>query len=124
MRRTVLSLLATAAMGLSAPALAQGQPSQPAAAQPAAEPDRPQLVLAVSIDQLSADLFAQYREHFTGGFARLLSGAVFPSGFQSHAATETCPGHSTILTGAHPARNGIIANNWFNPSIARAEKKI
>ena len=124
MRRTVLSLLATAAMGLSDTALAQGQPAQPAPAQPAAEPDRPQLVLAVSIDQLSADLFAQYREHFTGGFARLLSGAVFPSGFQSHAATETCPGHSTILTGAHPARNGIIANNWFNPSIARAEKKI
>jgi predicted AlkP superfamily pyrophosphatase or phosphodiesterase len=81
-------------------------------------------VLAVSIDQLSADLFAQYREHFVGGFARLLTGAVFPSGFQSHAATETCPGHSTILTGAHPARNGIIANNWFNPSIGRAEKKI
>ncbi len=124
MRRTVLHLLATAALGLSAPALAQGQPAQAAPAQPAAEPARPQLVLAVSIDQLSADLFAQYREHFVGGFARLLTGAVFPSGFQSHAATETCPGHSTILTGAHPARNGIIANNWFNPSIGRAEKKI
>ncbi len=124
MRRTVLRLLATAALGLSAPALAQGQPAQVAPTQPAAEPARPQLVLAVSIDQLSADLFAQYREHFVGGFARLLTGAVFPSGFQSHAATETCPGHSTILTGAHPARNGIIANNWFNPSIGRAEKKI
>lgn len=124
MRRTVLHLLATAALGLSAPALAQGQSAAPAPAQPAAETDRPQLVLAVSIDQLSADLFAQYREHFTGGFARLLTGAVFPSGFQSHAATETCPGHSTILTGARPARNGIIANNWFNPAIARAEKKI
>lgn len=125
MRRTALRLFATAALGLSAPALAQG----PAAAAPApapaqAEAARPQLVLAISIDQLSADLFAQYREHFTGGFARLLSGAVFPSGFQSHAATETCPGHSTILTGVRPARNGIIANNWFNPAIARAEKKI
>ena len=124
MRRTVLRLLATAALGLSAPALAQGQPAAAAPAQPPAEPARPQLVLALSVDQLSADLFAQYREHFTAGFARLLSGAVFPSGFQSHAATETCPGHSTILTGARPARNGIIANNWFNPAIARAEKKI
>jgi len=124
MRRSALSLLATAALGLSAPALAQGQPAAAAPAQPAAEPARPQLVLAVSIDQLSSDLFAQYREHFTGGFARLLSGAVFPSGFQSHAATETCPGHATILTGARPARSGIIANNWFNPSIPRADKKI
>lgn len=124
MRRTVLRLFATAALGLSAPALAQGQPAAASPAEPAAETARPQLVLAVSIDQLSSDLFAQYREHFTGGFARLLSGAVFPSGFQSHAATETCPGHATILTGARPARSGIIANNWFNPAIARADKKI
>ncbi len=124
MRRTALRLFATAALGLSAPALAQGPAAALASAPAQAEAARPQLVLAISIDQLSADLFAQYREHFTGGFARLLSGAVFPSGFQSHAATETCPGHSTILTGARPARNGIIANNWFNPAIARAEKKI
>jgi predicted AlkP superfamily pyrophosphatase or phosphodiesterase len=128
MRRTVLRLLATAALVAATPALAQGAPAQvtpdAATAPAAAEPTRPQLVLAVSIDQLSSDLFAQYREHFTGGFARLLTGAVFPSGFQSHGATETCPGHSTILTGARPARNGIIANNWFSPAIARAEKKI
>lgn len=107
----------------------QAAPAGPAAAPAAAEVSpaaqtRPQLVLALSVDQLSSDLFAQYREHFTAGFARLLSGAVFPSGYQSHAATETCPGHSTILTGTHPARNGIIANNWFDPAIARADKRI
>ena len=33
-------------------------------------------------------------------------GTVFRNGYQSHAATETCPGHSTILTGDHPARTG------------------
>lgn len=124
MRRTVLRLLATATLGLATPALAQGPAAAHAESKPAPAPARPQLILALSVDQLSADLFAQYREHFTGGFARLLSGAVFPSGFQSHAATETCPGHSTILTGARPARTGIIANNWFNPAIARADKKI
>ncbi|MCZ8018093.1 alkaline phosphatase family protein [Novosphingobium sp.] len=127
MRRTFASLLATAALGLAIVAPAQAQEAAPAAAATApAQVDRPgpQLVLAVSIDQLSSDLFAQYREHFTDGFARLLGGAVFPSGYQSHAATETCPGHSTILTGVRPARNGIIANNWFDPRIARADKKI
>lgn len=128
MRRHLLRLLATAALGLTvqAPALAQEAPAAPASAAPQepAQPAPPRLILAVSIDQLSSDLFAQYRERFTDGFARLLTGGVFPSGYQSHAATETCPGHSTILTGAHPARNGIIANNWFNPAIARAEKKI
>ena len=103
-----------------------GAPTQTASA-PAEVPaptGRPQLVLAISIDQFSADLFAENRQHFSGGFARLLTGAVFPSGYQSHAATETCPGHSTLLTGAHPARTGIIANNWFEPGIARADKKV
>ena len=28
------------------------------------------------------------------------------------------------LTGARPARTGIIANNWFDPGIARADKKV
>lgn len=93
----------------------------PAAAAPQ-EP--PRLVVAISVDQLSADLFAQYRRHFAGGLARLQDGAVFPSGYQGHAATETCPGHSTLLTGTHPARNGIIANNWFDLGVARAEKKV
>ena len=84
----------------------------------------PKLVVAISIDQFSADLFAQYRQHFTKGLGRLLQGAVFPSGFQSHAATETCPGHSTILTGAHPSRSGIVANNWYDPAIKRADKRV
>ncbi len=84
----------------------------------------PQLIVALSVDQLSADLFAQYRSRFTGGLARLEQGAVFPSGYQAHAATETCPGHATLLTGTRPARSGIIANNWFDLGTARAEKKI
>lgn len=84
----------------------------------------PRLLVAISVDQFSADLYAQYRPHFSAGLARIAQGAVFPSGFQSHAATETCPGHSTLLTGTHPARNGIIANNWFDLSTPRAEKKI
>lgn len=49
-------------------------------------------------------------------------GAVFPRGYQSHAATETCPGHSTILTGGSPARTGIIANHWFDLYTARAAR--
>ncbi|WP_310535463.1 alkaline phosphatase family protein [Novosphingobium sp.] len=91
---------------------------------PAAPPPPPRLIVALSVDQFSADLFAQYRRHFTGGLARLQNGAVFPSAFQGHAATETCPGHSTLLTGVRPARNGIIANNWFDLSLTRADKRV
>jgi len=93
-------------------------------AAPAQPPSRPRLIVAISVDQFSADLFAEYRQHFSGGLRRLSQGAVFPAGFQSHAATETCPGHSTILTGDRPARTGIIANNWTDQSAARDDKYI
>lgn len=123
--RVALAPLACAlALGASAPSIAQGPPAaaMPTSAPAASEPSqaaKPKLLLAISIDQFSADLFAQYREHFTGGFARLLTGAVFPQGFQSHAATETCPGHSTLLTGVHPSRTGIIANTWYDAKVGR-----
>ena len=107
------------ACGSTLPAVAKPAPAAAPAPLPA-----PKLVLAIAVDQFSADLFAQYREHYTGGLARLLKGAVYPSAFQSHAATETCPGHATILTGVHPARAGIVANNWYDLSATRAEKRI
>jgi arylsulfatase A-like enzyme len=80
--------------------------------------------VVISVDQFSADLFDEYRPQFTGGLARLAGGAVFRNGYQSHASTETCPGHSTILTGDRPARTGIVANAWIDQSIARADKTI
>ena len=84
----------------------------------------PKLIVMIAVDQFSADLFAEYRGKFTGGLARLTSGVVFPSGYQSHGATETCPGHSTILTGNHPAHTGIIANNYFDLSTPRDDKRV
>jgi hypothetical protein len=94
-----------------------------AAAQPQVPRARPKLVVAISVDQLSSDLFEAYRPHFTRGLKRLSGGTVFRNGYQAHAASETCPGHSTILTGSHPARTGIIANNWFDPTLA-GDKKV
>ncbi len=116
MRALILALAITAA-----PVFAQEAPPPPAAA-PAPTP--PKLLVVISVDQLSADLFAQYRNHLTGGFARLLQGAVFPSGYQSHAATETCPGHSTILTGMRPTHTGIVANTWLDQKAGRADKLV
>ncbi|MBA3880992.1 MAG: alkaline phosphatase, partial [Sphingobium sp.] len=116
------TLFASALALVTSAALAQdaAAPAMPASAAKSA----PKLIVVISVDQFSADLFAEYRNHFTGGFRRLLTGAVFPSGYQSHAATETCPGHSTILTGMRPARTGIIANNWTDLKAARADKSI
>jgi predicted AlkP superfamily pyrophosphatase or phosphodiesterase len=84
---------------------------------------KPKLIVAISVDQFSADLFAEYRQTYVAGMKRLANGVVFPSGYQSHAATETCPGHSTILTGSHPARTGIIANEWIDHSVSRGKAK-
>ncbi|HEY6662791.1 MAG TPA: alkaline phosphatase family protein [Sphingomicrobium sp.] len=95
--------------------------AQPA---PPPAPGAPKLLVVISIDQFSADLWDEYRPHFTGGLARIGSGAAFRNGYQSHAATETCPGHSTILTGSHPARTGIIANVWTDQSAARTDKSV
>ncbi|MFA5990094.1 MAG: alkaline phosphatase family protein [Sphingomonas sp.] len=99
-------------------------PSPLAAASAVAPAAPPRLIVAISVDQFSADLFAEYRSHWRYGFARLLTGGVFPSGYQSHAATETCPGHSTILTGMRPEHTGVIANNWVDLRAARADKTI
>src|SRR5437879_11797298 len=87
-------------------------------------PTPPQLLVVVSIDQFSANLFDEYHPQFTGGFARLASGTVFRNGYQSHAATETCPGHSTILTGDHPARTGIINNFWIDQNVQRSDVSV
>lgn len=102
-------MIAFASLLLAHPAIAQ-------------EPPPPKLLVVISVDQFSANLFDEYRPHFIGGFAQLASGTVFRNGYQSHANTETCPGHSTILTGDHPARTGVIGNSWIDQSIAREDK--
>ncbi len=118
MKAPLPAALCAALLLLSAPATAQTAAPAPFPTTP------PKLIVAISVDQFSADLFAQYRNHYTGGLARLLTGGVFPSGYQSHAATETCPGHSTILTGYRPANTGIIANNWIDQRVGRPDKTV
>jgi len=113
-----------AALCLSGPVAGLAQDTAPTVQKVTAASPAPKLLVVVSVDQFSADLFAEYRSHFTGGLARLATGVVFPSGYQAHGATETCPGHSTILTGNHPAHTGIIANNYYDLSAQRADKKL
>jgi predicted AlkP superfamily pyrophosphatase or phosphodiesterase len=88
-------------------------PLAPAAAAPVETP-KPKLVVVISIDQFSASLFEQYRADFHGGLGRLARGTVYPSGYQSHGMTETCPGHSTLLTGKYPNKTGIVANDFYD----------
>jgi predicted AlkP superfamily pyrophosphatase or phosphodiesterase len=80
----------------------------------AAEP--PRLVLQVTIDGLRGDLLDRYASNFgPGGFNHLLErGVVFKNAHYLHANTETIVGHTTLATGATPARHGMVGNVWYN----------
>src|SRR5215813_1994363 len=82
---------------------------------------RPKLVVGIVIDQFRSDYLERFADLFgEDGFARLMrEGAVFPDAQQLHSVTVTAPGHAAFMTGAVPAQNGIIANEWFE----RAEGK-
>ena len=107
---TVLGMMA-GIVGAATTALAAPAPAPASSTGPMATP--PKLVVVISVDQFSFDLYRTYAPTFTGGLKRLSAGHVF-TGYQSHAATETCPGHSTLLTGDHPNKTGIVANNWYD----------
>jgi arylsulfatase A-like enzyme len=115
MRRFLFLAGLTAATACSA---AQMQPA------PALSPTAPKLIVAISVDQFSADLFDEYRPVLLGGIGRLARGTAFRNGYQGHNATETCPGHSTIMTGSRPSRTGIIANYWYDLSQTRSDKGV
>ena len=83
----------------------QAPPPVPSAAR------RASLVVLVAVDQMRADYLARYASQWTGGFARIYrGGTVFEHGEQDHAATETAPGHATMLSGRYPAHTGIALN--------------
>lgn len=48
------------------------------------------------------------------------SGAYFRQAAYPYSATETCPGHTTIATGALPRSHGIVANGWYDRASQRS----
>lgn len=122
--RTFASGIAMAALSLSAPLQTASAQDAESAATPATPTKQPKLIIAISMDQFSGDLWNEYRQHFTGGLKRMADGAVFSSAFQGHSGTETCPGHSTLLTGSFPGRTGIIANDWIDWTAPRDNKEV
>jgi len=85
------------------------------------KPTRPKLVVLLVVDQMRGDYVDKFRGQWTGGLKRLLTeGAWFRAAAYPYAATETCPGHSTISTGSFPASHGMVANAWWD----RGEQKM
>jgi predicted AlkP superfamily pyrophosphatase or phosphodiesterase len=81
---------------------------------------RPNLVIMISVDMLSGEIMDRYGEDLPGGLGRLQrEGVFFENGFQEHAFTETGPGHSVLLSGRHPASNGISNNSWRDKATGK-----
>lgn len=77
----------------------------------------PRLVVMVVVDQLRADQLERVRPLLAedGGLRRLVEeGVYFTQAHHGHAVTYTAPGHAALATGQHPARSGIVANEWFD----------
>ncbi len=84
---------------------------------PRAETIKPKLGVVIVVDMLGSDVLARAEGHLSDrGFKRLMrEGATFTNANFSHAASNTSPGHATIVTGAPPSAHGIIGDHWFNP---------
>lgn len=79
------------------------------------------LVVGIAIDQFRYDYLTRFEDQFgEGGFKRLLNGgAVFTNANYIHTPTYTACGHATMMSGATPAMNGIIANEWYDRETGR-----
>src|SRR5262249_18523036 len=79
------------------------------------------LVVGIVIDQFRADYLTRFEDQFgEGGFNRLLrEGANFTEARYIHPPTVTACGHATFMSGATPAYNGIIGNEWFDRELGK-----
>ena len=104
-------LLSIACAGTPAAQSGPVAPEATAAAPTKANP--PRLVVYIVVDQLSQGHLDRWGHLLSEGLERLLGEDAFrATGVYPHAATETCPGHATLATGASPAVHGIVANHF------------
>jgi predicted AlkP superfamily pyrophosphatase or phosphodiesterase len=80
----------------------------------AAKP-HPRLIVVIIVDQMRADYLDRFAAYEDGGLHFFATeGANFLNANYDHLPTETCPGHSILLSGRNPARTGMVANNWYD----------
>jgi predicted AlkP superfamily pyrophosphatase or phosphodiesterase len=112
----ICRVLGLAALGMALLTCGAGaQAPKTAAVRKTEKPTWPKLVVLLVVDQMRGDYVDKFRGQWTGGLKRLLTeGAWFRAAAYPYAATETCPGHSTISTGSFPANHGMVANAWWD----------
>lgn len=82
---------------------------------------RPKLVVGIVVDQMRYDyLYRYYDKYKEGGLKRLMNeGFNCRNNHYHYALTVTAAGHSAVYSGSLPAINGIVGNEWYDPSTDR-----
>ncbi|WP_439581007.1 alkaline phosphatase PafA [Dyadobacter bucti] len=112
----ILLFLAAVATGSS-----YGQTKPKAATAKPATLARPKLVVGIVVDQMRYDyLYRYYDKYKEGGLKRLMNeGFNCRNNHYHYAITVTAAGHSAVYTGALPAVNGIVGNDWYDANAAK-----
>jgi predicted AlkP superfamily pyrophosphatase or phosphodiesterase len=75
----------------------------------------PKLIVVIVVDQMRADYLERFADYENGGLHFFATqGANFLNANYDHMPTETCLGHSVVLSGRNPAHTGIVANEWYD----------
>ncbi|HEX8028393.1 MAG TPA: alkaline phosphatase family protein [Vicinamibacterales bacterium] len=83
-------------------------------------PDKPKLVVFISIDQMRGDYVDRFRHQWTKGLHRLVTeGAWFRQTDYPYYNTVTCAGHASMSTGTVPAVHGMVLNQWWERNNSR-----
>jgi len=87
----------------------------------AGSPEKPRLVLQITVDALRGDLPGRYAHLYgDGGFRYLMGqGVHYTNAHYRHANTETIVGHVSLATGTVPAAHGMVGNVWFDREDGR-----
>ncbi len=83
----------------------------------AATPRRTSFVLLVSVDGLKPEAVLEAQRHGlkVPNLRALVTDGAYAAGVRGVLPTLTYPSHMTLMTGASPARHGILANTTFDP---------
>lgn len=128
MLRAIFVCAAATLPSLCGAQVAPGPVSERAASMVCGTGERPRLVVVISIDQFRGDYLTRLGDLFVpaeqegkpGGFRFLMEkGAYFANARYEHYPLFTGPGHSVIMTGAHPCKSGIVGNEWWDPKARR-----
>ena len=81
----------------------------------------PKLIVIVVVDQMRADYLQRFSAYETGGLHYFATqGANFVNANYQHWPTETCVGHTVLLSGRTPAHTGIVANAWYDRTAGKS----